>query len=298
MRVFVTGASGFIGSHVADELTRAGHGVTLFDIKPSSYRMEGQNMITGDLADKELLEKLTQGMDCVFHFAAVADIDTANKMPRKTIITNIAGTANLIEACLTNDVKRFVFASTAYVNSNMGGFYASTKKACENIIENYAQTMGLEFTILRYGSLYGPRSGMENGFYRIMASLMKENEVYTYPGTGNEIRDFIHVADAAKLSVKCMNSEYIGRILVLTGTEKYRIIDLIDLIKEISGKNTSVKFCGNFNDLHYNMTPYRYSPTPGEKIVSNTYIDIGQGILELVESLGAQENEAVLDHGI
>jgi UDP-glucose 4-epimerase len=289
MKVLITGASGFIGSHVVDELTKCGHDVVLFDIKHSPYIRNGQSMIVGDLADLELLEKTTRKIDCVFHFAAVADIDTANKMPHRTISTNIIGTANLIEACLTNNVKRFIFASTAYVNSNMGGFYASTKKACENIIENYAQTTGLEFTILRYGSLYGPRSGLENGFYRIIANIIKEKEVFTYPGTGNEIRDFIHVVDAAKLSVKCMNSEYAGRILILTGMEKYTVNDLIVLIKEISGKDIRVKFSGNFNDLHYNITPYRYSPTPGEKIVSNTYIDIGQGILELIETIAAED---------
>jgi UDP-glucose 4-epimerase len=283
-KVIVTGASGFIGSQVADELSNRGYEVVLFDVKESPYKRPNQQMVVGNLSDRELLSKITKDVDCVYHFAGVADIDLANKNPYETISTNILGTTNLIEACLRNDVKRFMFASSVYVHSVLGGFYTATKKACENIIENYAKTSGLNYTILRYGSLYGARAGENNGIYRIIKGII-ENDSFTYWGTGEEMREFINIIDAARISVKCLDDEFKNRTLVLTGTEKFRIKDLIVMVKEILGKEVKVCFEENPQSLHYNITPYNYAPKLGEKITNNPRIDMGQGILELIKEM-------------
>ena len=290
-KVLVTGASGFVGSHIADELTNKGYDVILFDKEKSSHQKNGQKFIQGDLLQPEIINTALQGVDYVYHFGGIADIDEASKTPAVTINTNIMGTVNLIEACLKNKIKRFMFASSVYVHSELGGFYSVSKKACENIIENYGKTYGLNYTILRYGSLYGLRTNSKNGVYRIVKGIL-DGGTYCYNGTGEEMREFINILDAAQISVLCLDEEYRNECLILTGSEKMRMKDLIEMVKEITKKPTKIEYSDEGNPLHYNITPYNYVPKLGKKIINNPYIDIGQGILELVkEIIKEEENE-------
>lgn len=283
-KVLVTGASGFVGSHIADALSDNGFEVILFDKISSEYKKDTQTFIQGDLLSTDDLDKVMNGIDYVYHFGAIADIDIANKMPQKALTINIMGTINVIESCLKNNVKKIIFASTVYVNSKMGGFYAASKKACENILENYAKTYKLNYTILRYGSLYGLRTNEKNGVYRIIKGIL-ENDTYQYNGTGEEMREFINIVDAAKISIQCLNEEYNGECLTITGIEKMRMRDLIEMVKEITQRNTKIEYLGEYNPLHYNITPYNYAPKIGKKIINNPYVDIGQGILEVVKEI-------------
>ena len=123
MRVLVTGGSGFLGSHVADALSKSGHEVTIFDIAPSAYLKPNQKMITGDILDRDLLESVIVDQRIVYHFAGIADIDEATEKPVETVKYNILGTTYLLEACRKNAIQRFIFASSAYVFSNSGYFY-------------------------------------------------------------------------------------------------------------------------------------------------------------------------------
>jgi UDP-glucose 4-epimerase len=139
MNILVTGGAGFLGSHVADSLSDAGHNVTIFDIRISPYLRSDQNMITGDLMNEEEMNSLVKGMDVVYHFAGIADIDECKVKPVDTARINILGTVNLLEACRKVMVQRFIFASSAYVYSDAGYFYRTSKQACESFIENYSQ---------------------------------------------------------------------------------------------------------------------------------------------------------------
>ncbi len=288
-KVIVTGASGFVGSHVADTLSDKNYEVVLFDIVESKYKKTNQIFIKGNLLDKNLLDEILYGVDFVYHFGGIADIDYSDKFPYDTLNTNIMGTVNLIESSLKNKIKRFMFASSVYVHSDKGGFYSASKKACEDIIENYSKTRGLNYTILRYGTLYGSRSNIKNGCYRIIKNIL-ENQTYSYDGTGKEMREFINVLDAAKISVECLDEKYKNECLILTGAEKMRMDDLIEMIKEITKRRVKVEYLRNNNPLHYNITPYNYTPKLGKKIISNPYIDIGQGLIELIKEVIKQEN--------
>lgn len=278
MKILVTGGAGFLGSHVADALSEAGHAVTIFDRVNSTYLRSDQEMVVGDLMDEVLMNSLVQGKDVVYHFAGIADIDVCAQRPTETARINILGTVQLLEACRKAEVKRFVFASSAYVFSDSGYFYRSSKRACESFIEDYANLFDLKYTCLRYGSLYGERADENNSIYRLIKQAIHDGKV-TYQGQGDELREFIHVRDAAKNSVKILEPEFENSHIILTGNEKMSYRELLEMIKEILGHRITIETVPSVRKAHYKITPYNFSPKLGKKLVSNPHIDMGQGLL-------------------
>ena len=288
-RILVTGASGFLGSHIADALSDAGHQVTVFDQVVSAYLRPDQEFVKGDIRDFEALEDQLKGYDYVYHLAALADLNAAKTRPLDTVGINIQGTVNLLEAARLNGVKRFIFGSTVYVYSREGGFYRCSKQACENYVEEYHNRYGLEYTILRYGSLYGPRTDMANGVYRLLRTYM-ENDHMEHSGRSSDKRDYIHAYDAARLSASILDPQFINKNLVLTGNDKLEVSELFKMFGEILNKDTQVRFLGDEGkgNGHYNVTPYAYTPKLGHKLVSNEYVDMGQGLIQVIEEIDAE----------
>ncbi len=284
MNILITGGSGFLGSHVADALSDANHNVTIFDIHESPYLRPDQIMLTGDLMDLDQLDQCVQDMDVVYHFAGIADIDECKERPVDTARINIMGTVQLLEACRKAGVRRFVFASSAYVYSNLGFFYRSSKQACESFIENYAELYDLKYTCLRYGSLYGPRADERNSIYKLIRQAVKEGKI-TYQGTGEELREFIHVQDAAQSSIKILLPEYENTYITLTGREKMRYVDLLDMIKEMLGNTITIEIEPSTRKAHYRITPYNFSPKLGLKLANNPHVDMGQGLLQCISEI-------------
>ena len=176
-KAVVVGGSGFIGSHVADYLSDAGYQVTIYDKTKSLWLRNDQNIVYGDVQDSNKLNETIANAEVVYNFAALADLNQALKQPIKTINVNILGNLNVLEACRIHKVKRFIYASTVYVHSREGGFYRCSKQASEAYIEEYQKIYGLDYTILRYGSLYGPRADETNGLYRVVQSALKNGFV-------------------------------------------------------------------------------------------------------------------------
>lgn len=282
--VLVTGGSGFIGSHVADLLTERGYNVRIFDIEKSPYLQPGQEMYVGDLLELSDVKNALSGIDYVFHFAGIADIDECAQRPVDTVKYNILGTTYLLDESVKANIQRFFFASSAYVYSDAGYFYRSSKQACENLIENYADLYDLKYTTLRYGSLYGSRSGITNSIYKLLQQAVEENKL-TYYGTGDELREFIHVHDAAEITVNCMDKEFENSRLTITGYEKMRYKDLLHMIKEILSNKVDIEIKKSKREAHYKITPYNFNPKLGKKIVNTSQIDLGQGLMQLIEEI-------------
>lgn len=284
MKILITGGSGFLGSHVADVLSEAGHEVTIFDVRPSPYLGAGQKMIIGDILDQPSLERAVAGMDAVYHFAGIADIDECTNRPIDAVRYNILGTVNLLEASRHANIKRFVFGSSAYVYSDSGYFYRSSKQACESFIENYNELFGLQYTCVRYGSLYGTRADERNSIYRLIQQALRDGCI-TYHGTGDELREFIHVRDAAEISLKILEPEFANQHITLTGNEKMRYHDLLEMIREMVGPSVAIEIQPSQRKAHYKVTPYNFSPKLGRKLVNNPHIDMGQGLLQCMAEL-------------
>ena len=286
MKVCVFGGSGFLGGHVADAASDAGHAVTIFDIRPSPYLRDDQKMEVGDILDEKSLTKAIRGCDVVYHFAGVADIDEAKDKPVETVKYNILGTTILLNCCVREKVKRFMFASSVYVYSKAGSFYRSSKQACELLIENFYDRFGLGYTVLRYGSLYGPRADAHNGLYRLLEQAMRMKKII-FHGSGEEIREFIHVQDAARLSIETLKPRYKNEYVILTGHQPMKMKDLFEMINEMMGHKVKIMYNNNISDVHYNITPYVFNPHLGKKLVGNLYIDMGQGVLQCLSDIHA-----------
>lgn len=285
--IVVTGGSGFLGSHLSDYLSEEGHDVTIFDIVQSPWLRKNQRMIIGDILDYEQIEAAVKGAKYVYHLAGVADIGNAAAKPKEALEKNIIGSMNVIEACINQKVERLLFASTLYVYSDKGSFYRVSKQAVESMLEAYNAEFGLAFTILRYGSLYGPRAQEWNGLKQYIVQAVRKRKI-VYPGTGAERREYIHVQDAAKLSVKALEPEFANECLTITGTQTMSTKEVMAMVKEIIGRAIEIEFSANepgHNPFHYSLTPYRYTPRRGKKIVPSTFVDLGQGIMDVVEEL-------------
>ncbi|MDH3745760.1 MAG: NAD(P)-dependent oxidoreductase [Acidobacteriota bacterium] len=285
-RALVTGGSGFLGSFIADVLTEKGLEVTIFDRQPSPYLGSGQSMVVGDVRNSEALVSAAEGADAVFHFAALADLNEAHARARETTETNILGTVNALQAAQQVGASRFLFASTVYVYSRAGGFYRCSKQACEAYIEEFQVQAGLPFTILRYGSLYGPRSGESNGVYRLLKQAAQEGRVAAI-GHPDDTREYLHVEDAARLSVEALEKDYENRRLVITGSHPTRLRDLFTMFSEILGQKLDIEYQEpeTNHDTHYRVTPYTFTPRTGHKLTARHSVDMGQGVLQLLEEL-------------
>ena len=284
-KAVVVGGSGFIGSHVADHLSDAGYQVTIYDKTKSQWLRNDQEIIIGDVEDSEKLNQAIVDAEVVYNFAALADINQALEQPLKTININIVGNLNVLEACRANKVKRFIYASTVYVHSREGGFYRCSKQASEAYVEEYQKIYGLDYTILRYGSLYGPRADKTNGLYRVVQSALK-NGVVSYEGDIDAMREYIHVEDAARASIKALNDEFINESVVLTGQEPMKVIDMLKILSEILGlPPESVKFSEDKYAGHYIRTPYAYQPKLGRKYIPPMHVDLGQGLLQIINEI-------------
>jgi len=280
-RVLVLGGSGFVGSHVADALQDAGYQVRVFDQKESPYIREGQEMVIGNLLDFEQVLAAARGTRYIYNFAGLADIDDAKHRPLETAQVNVIGNIHALQAAREVNTERFVFASSVYVYSTTGSFYRASKQAGERFVETFQQSLGVDYTILRFGSLYGPRSDVRNGLYRIVRAALETGKI-RYEGSPEALREYIHVEDAARASVKALESEFLNHHVVLTGQEGMHVVDVLKMLAEILGCPDAVEFVDAPQDGHYVRTPYAYQPKAGRKYVPSLHVDLGQGLLQLI----------------
>ena len=292
-KAVVVGGSGFIGSHVADHLSDAGYQVTIYDKTKSQWLRSDQKIVIGDVLDSKKLNQTIDSAEVVYNFAALADLNQALEQPHKTVKINILGNLNVLDACHNSGVKRFIYASTVYVHSREGGFYRCSKQASEAYVEEYQKIFGLDYTILRYGSLYGSRADETNGVYRIVQSALK-NGFVSYEGDPDAMREYINVEDAARASIDILDEKFVNENIVLTGQEPMKVINMLKMLSEILYFSTeTVKFVENKYAGHYVRTPYAYQPKLGKKYIPPVHVDLGQGLLQVINELANPKSSEV-----
>jgi UDP-glucose 4-epimerase len=296
MKAVVFGGSGFIGSHVADKLTEKKYDVKIFDLKESPHLKRNQEMIIGDIRDAAAVGKALKGCDYVYNFAGIANLDDASTRPVDTVNENILGNTIILGASVKEKIKRFVYASTIYVYSDSGGFYRCSKQAAELYIEEFNRKYGLNYTILRFGTVYGSRADERNSVYRYLKQALTEGKITGY-GTGDEIREYINVKDVANACVEILSKEFENKHIILTGHNPMKFRDMLETIREILNDRVKIELrppIGGRN--HYSITPYSFIPKIGEKYFSRTHVDLGQGLLECLHEIYQEINNEEKRH--
>ena len=288
-RVTIFGGSGFLGSYVADELNRRGYKILIADKTQSEY-VKSYDFLEVDVLDFESVKQAIQNADFVYNFVAVANLDEAIDKPILTMQINVMGNMNILEACReSGKVERFVYASSAYALSEDGSFYGISKRTSEKVIEEYWKRYSLQYTIIRYGSVYGERESHNNYIYNLIKDALQTGKL-EYKGNGEDVREYVHSKDVAKLSVDILGSEeFANEHLILTGIEKMKRIELLTMINEILGNRLKIENIDDNHFGHYKMTPYSFQPTIAKKLVANPFIDLGQGLLEVIQTISEKE---------
>jgi len=240
LKILVTGGAGFIASHITDALVNEGHQVVVLDDLSSGFEKNinpKAKFVKGNICDKELVEKLfsEEKFDLVNHHAAQMDVRRSVKDPAFDANTNIIGTLNLLQNAVKYKLKKFMFASTGgAVYGEQTYFpadenhptqprspYGISKLAVEKYLYFYNAEYGLNYTILRYANIYGPRQNPfgEAGVVAIFSTKLLKGEQPVINGSGEQTRDYVFVGDVVKANLLTLNDTANDIYNVGTGIE-------------------------------------------------------------------------------
>lgn len=249
MRVLVTGASGFLGGYMAEELVRRGHLVVGMVRKGSDtdlLRKLGIELRIGDLEDQASLETVTKGVDAVIHLAAYYTLKGSKERYERI---NVRGTQSLMEAMLKNGVHRLVYCSSTEA---MGPTphppadedspcepnyeYGRSKLRSENLIREY-QKKGIEFTIIRPSGIYGPRN-LDDVSYWFITSYANTGASKIMVGSGKRVLQFAHAEDVVQGFVLALERPEVstGRAYFITDSWAYSYEEIYGIMANIFGK--------------------------------------------------------------
>ncbi len=283
--ILVTGGAGFIGSHIVDGFIAAGYSVAVVDNLRTGKRENvnpAARFYQADICDREALERIfdTERPHVICHQAALADVRASLADPIGYAQVNLVGTLNLLEAARAQgNVHRFLFAST-------GGAvygeprelpvseehpprpldpYGASKLACEHFIDTYRHNHGLQYTVLRYANVYGPRQDPfgEAGVVAIFTGGMLAGRPVTINGDGLQRRDFVYVGDVARANLLALEGEGSGIYNLGTGVAT----DINTIFRELA------RLTG------YSLPEHHGPAKPGE--VRDIYLDCSRARREL-----------------
>jgi UDP-glucose 4-epimerase len=261
-KILITGGAGFIGSHIVDELINENE-ITIIDnlttgsIKNLKYpEHENLNFIEGDIR-KINFDEFTSGTDYIFHLAAMASVPLSVEKPEECNEINVNSTVRLLNSAVKNNVKKIVFSSSSSVygeNKNMPlketempmptSPYAASKASCELYLRTFYESYGLNYTVLRYFNVFGPRQDKNSQYAAVIPNFIsallegKQAEIY---GDGEQTRDFVYIGDIAKANINACESDFNGIVNIASG-KKLTINRLYEIIKNTLGSDLEPKY--------------------------------------------------------
>jgi dTDP-glucose 4,6-dehydratase len=267
MNVLVTGCAGFIGSKVSEILLDAGHTVVgvdnlndAYDVRLKEWRLSQVrpnsefSFYHSDITDREALERLFEKvrLDAVINLAARAGVRLSLEAPQCYYETNLVGCLNLLELCREFSVRKFVLASTSsvYGDSELPyredaptdrplSPYAASKKAAEIACYTYHYHNGLDVTVLRYFTVYGPAGRPDMSIFRFIGRIF-EGEPLSLYGDGSQERDFTYVDDIARGTVASLKPSGF-EVINLGGDRPLALREVVRLIEERVGKEACIE---------------------------------------------------------
>ena len=258
MKYVVTGAAGFIGSHLAEELTAQGHDVVGIDCFTDYYdpRLKEENaaqlaLLRADVVD-EPLDDVLEGADGVFHLAGQPGVRSFGEVFPLYARHNLLATQRVLEAAADAGV-RVVFSSSSSVYGDAERYptpedtvpaplspYGITKLGCEHLARAYARSFGLDVVVLRYFNVFGPRQRPDMAFARIVECLLTGAPFDLY-GDGLQSRGFTYISDAIAATVSAMERAPAGSVYNVGGGVDATMHQAIELLERIAGRRLDVR---------------------------------------------------------
>ncbi|MBN1932349.1 MAG: NAD(P)-dependent oxidoreductase [Desulfobacterales bacterium] len=283
MRIVMFGGSGYIAVKTLEFLVEE-HEVTIADLHLPTKTTPGFTFAQCDITDIEAVKKIVDSAEVIYNFAACSSLEGCNADPCRAIDINLRGHVNILQSCIDQDVKKYIYASSVYAISKYGGIYGITKRASEELVLHYHNEHRLPFVGLRYGTIYGPEKAQGNSLYQLIRQAMIERCI-VYNGSGRELREFIHIDDAARLTATMIDDKYSNEFYTLTGPHPYTLSDIIELVREILDRDIEINYRNAPAKYHYTRTPANLLNIVSKKIVSDHYVDIHQGLLDVVNTI-------------
>ena len=265
MKIFITGADGFIGSHLTEELVKSNHDVYALSYYNSfnnigwlneinKLKYKNLKIISGDIRDYNLIEKYTRNIDVIIHLASLIAIPYSYISPRSYVDTNILGTLNILEAAKINKIKRIIHTSTSEVygsaqyvpideqHPNVGQSpYSASKIGADQIAFSYYSSFDLPVTILRPFNTFGPRQSVRAVIPTIIKQMIN-NKKNIKLGNINTSRDFNFIADTVSAFIKCLDAKNVsGKIINIGSGYDINIKKLTEMIAKIMGKKIKIQ---------------------------------------------------------
>ncbi len=267
-KFLVIGGAGLIGSHAIDKLLQEDVGeVIIYD---NFVRGRTENLITalkddrvkinevgGDILQTDILEAAMQGVDGVFHLAALWLLQ-CHEYPRSAFDVNVRGTFNVMEACVRTGIDRLVYSSSASVYGdaltepmaedhpyNNKNFYGATKICGESMLRAYHHRYGLNYAGLRYMNVYGPRQDYKGAYIAVIMKMLDaidKGEGPTILGDGSEAFDFVAVEDCGLANVCAMKSDATDKCYNVGTGKRTSLKELAELILDITESNSSINY--------------------------------------------------------
>ncbi len=261
--VLVTGAAGFIPSHIVDMAVEEGAHVTAIDnlkdgfLKNLDQSKEEISFKRIDVRDFDKVKEIMQDQDVVFHLAGNANVPYSVKNPHYDFQANTLGSFNVFKACIDSDVKKVLYASTAAVYGNPINPpideshplhpispYGATKLSAERLGFAYHESFGLPFTAFRIFNTYGPRV-RRYVMFDLLTKLNKNPKKLEVLGTGEQIRDYSYISDTVKAFMLAAKSKLsIGEVFNISGGKATSIKELVSLIIELQNLKTEIYYTG------------------------------------------------------
>ena len=253
-KILVTGGAGFIGSHIVDAYVQAGHEVVAVDNLSTGSRDNlnpSARFVELDIRSDDLAQVFAQERpDVVSHLAAQMDVRRSLREPLLDADVNVLGSINVLECAIQHRAAKFIFASTGgaiygepealpvpeTAPARPMCHYGTSKLATEEYIRLYHRLYGLNFTILRFPNVYGPRQNPhgEAGVCAILIGLMMQGQRPTLYGNGRPMRDYVYVGDIARANVLALDRGN-GETLNLGSGRGTTVLEVFDAIRELTG---------------------------------------------------------------
>lgn len=307
-KFLVIGGAGLIGSHTVDALLKEDVGEVIVYDNFVRGRMENLVQarsdsrfkvydIGGDILQTDILEAAMQGIDGVFHLAALWLLQ-CHEFPRSAFDVNVRGTFNVMEACIKQGVKRLVYSSSASVYGdalaepmtedhpfNNKNFYGATKICGEAMLRSFHHRYGLDYVGLRYMNVYGPRQDYQGAYIAVIMKMLDaidRGESPTILGDGSEAFDFVAVEDCAQANVCAMNANATDSFYNVGTGIRTSLKELAEMLIDLTGSQKPINYAPRSQaTLVRNRIgcPQKAS----DEISYNAAIELRQGLQRLIE---------------